>query len=181
MSIDVDHGVKVNGDVVYSLLSGQSEVQSSGVYASPPEVFGGLALWLSLRASGFCSLFAEGQIADRGIVSYFIMNHGGWKICYTFGLLGDEGLCVFERPPKPDFSAEQPDGPQPSELFIRGFGRGTELARLLIAQVKAWDAAGRPSGKGLRIRIYPKDTDYVPSTDEYFIDKRWTKLVLDWE
>ena len=181
LSIDVDHGVKVNGDVVYSLLSGQSEVQPSGVYASPSEVFGALALWLSLRASGFCSLRAEGQIADRGIVSYFIMNHGGWKICYTFGLLGDEGLCVFERPPKPDFSAEQPDGPQPSELFIRGFGRGTELARLLIAQVKAWDAAGRPSGKGLRIRIYPKDTDYVPSTDEYFIDKRWTKLVLDWE
>jgi protein-L-isoaspartate(D-aspartate) O-methyltransferase len=182
LSIDVDYGVEINGDVVYSQLSGQSEVQPTGVYTSPPEaVFGGLALWLSLRTSGFCSLFAEGRMADRGIVSYLRMNHGGWKMCSTIGLIGNEGLCLFERPPESDFSAEQPDGPQPSELFIRCFGRGTELARLLIEQVKAWDAAGRPSGNGLRIRAYPKNYDYNPSADEFVLKKRWTRIVLDLE
>ena len=120
-------------------------------------------------------------MADRGIVSYFMMNHGGGKMCYTCGLLGDEELCVFERPPGLDFSAEQPDGPQPSELFVRSYGSGTEIAERLIEQTRAWDAAGRPSHKGLCIRAYPKGTDYVPSTDEYTIDKQWTKLVLEWK
>lgn len=182
LSISVDYGVKVDGDIVYGLLSGQSEVQPSGVYVSPPEVvFGGLALWLSLRVPGLCTLMAEGQFADRDFVSYFMINQGEWKRCWTIGLLGDEGLCVFVRPPKQDSSSEQPEGPQPSELFVRSFGRGTELARLLVDQARAWHAAGRPSGNSLRIRAYPKNTEYVPSTDEFVVRKRWTQLVLDWK
>ena len=48
LSISVDYGVKVDGDVVYGLLSDPSKDRSSGVHASPSEViFGGLALWLS--------------------------------------------------------------------------------------------------------------------------------------
>ena len=101
--------------------------------------------------------------------------------CATTGLLGDEGLCVFVRPPKQDSSSEQLDGSQTFELFVRSFGPGTELARRLVEQARAWDAAGRPSSNGLRIRAYPKDTDYVPSTDEFVVRKRWTQLVLDWE
>jgi len=182
LSISVNDGVKVNGDTVYGLLSGPSEDRSSGVHANPGEVvFGGLALWLSLREPGLCGLSAEGQFADRGIVSYFMINQGEWKISCTIGLLGDDGLCIFVHPPKPDSSSEQPDGPQPSELFVRSFGRGTELARRLVEQVRAWDAAGRPFSNGLRIRAYSKDTDYVPSTDEFVVRKQWTQLVLDWE
>jgi len=182
LSISVNDGVKVNRDVVYGLLSGPSEDQPSGVYANPGEVvFGGLALWLSLREPGLCRLSAEGQSAERGIVPCFLAIQAIQKVCGTIGLLGDEGLCVFVRPSGSDSSSEQPDGSQTLELFVRSYRSGTEIAKRLIEQTRAWDAAGRPSSNGLRIRAYPKDTDYVPSTDEYVIDKRWTKLVLDWE
>jgi protein-L-isoaspartate(D-aspartate) O-methyltransferase len=182
LSISVDNGVKVDRDEVYMLLSRPGKDLPSGVHASPPEViFGGLALWLSLREPGFRVLFAEGQSADRGIVPCFMVYRGEWRRCWTIGLQGDEGLCVFVRPPEQDSFSEQLDGSQTFELFVRSFGSGTELAERLIEQTRAWDAAGRPSSNGLRIRAYPKDTDYVPSTDEFVVRKRWTQLVLDWK
>jgi len=182
LSISVNDGVKVDGDVVYGLLSDPSKDRPSGVHASPSEViFGGLALWLSLRVPGLCVLSAEGQSADRGIVPCFMVYRGEWRRCWTIGLLRDEGLCVFVGPPKQDSSSEQLDGFQTFELFVRSFGPGTELARRLVEQARAWDAAGRPSSNGLRIKAYPKDTDYVPSTDEFVVRKQWTQLVLDWE
>ncbi len=182
LSISVNDGVKVNGDVVYGLLSGPSEDQPSGIHANPGEVvFGGLALWLSLREPGLCGLSAEGQLAERGIVPCFLAIRAIQKVCGTIGLLGDEGLCLFVRPPGSDSSSEQPDISQPSELFVRSYGSGTEIAKRLIEQTRAWDAAGRPSSNGLRVRAYPEDVDYVPSTDEFVIRKRWTQLVLDWE
>ena len=97
------------------------------------------------------------------------------------GLLGDDGLSVFVRPPNQDSPSEEPVGPRPLELFVRSFGPETELANRLVGQVRAWDAAGRPSSEGLRIRAYQGDTDYVPSTNEFLVRKRWTQLVLDWE
>ena len=182
MSISVDDGVEVDGDAVYGLLlSEPSKDRSTGVHASPGEVvFGGLALWLSLREPGLCGISAEGHIADRGIVPCFVEYPGEWRRCWTMGLLGDDGLCVLVRPPNQDSSSEELDRPQTSELFVRSFGLGAELANRLVDQVIAWDAAGRPSSEGLRIRAYPKDTDYVPSTDEFVVGKRWTQLVLDW-
>lgn len=78
LSISVNDGVKVNGDTVYGLLSGPSEDRSSGVHANPGEVvFGGLALWLSLREPGLYGLSAEGQLANRGIVPCFAAYRGG--------------------------------------------------------------------------------------------------------
>jgi protein-L-isoaspartate(D-aspartate) O-methyltransferase len=182
LSISVDYGVKVDGDVVYGLLFGPSEDRPSSVHANPGEVvFGGLALWLSLREPGLCGLSAEGRSANRGIVPCFLAYRGGQEGCGTIGLLGDEGLCVFVRSPKQDSSSEQPDGSQTFELFVRSYGSGTEITKRLLEQTRAWDAAGRPSSNGLRIRAYPRDTDYVPSTDEFVVRKRWTQLVLDWE
>lgn len=43
-----------------------------------------------------------------------------------------------------------------------------------------WIDFGRLSLEGLRIRAYPKETEYVPSSHELTIDKNWTKLVLDY-
>jgi hypothetical protein len=95
--------------------------------------------------------------------------------------LGDEGLCVFVRPPVQDASPEQIDSSRPAELFVRSYGRGTELAKYLIEQTKAWDVGGRPSSKGLRIRAYPKDADFVSAADEFVVSKEWSQLVLGWE
>ncbi len=182
LSISINDGGKVNGNVAYSLLSSPGEEQPTGVYASPPEVvFGGLALWLSLREPGLCLLQSEGQPAEKGLIPCFMEYRGEWKRCWTIGLLGDEELCVFVRPPGQDSSTEQPDVSQTFELFVRSFGSGTGLAGHLVEQVRVWDAAGRPSSNGLHIKAYPENADYVPSTNEFVIRKRWTQLVLDWE
>jgi protein-L-isoaspartate(D-aspartate) O-methyltransferase len=182
LCISAEDGVKIKDDAVYDLLSGPSEDQPIGVNANPGEVvFGGLSLWLSLREPGFCSLSAEGQSAKRGIVPCFFAYQGGAEGCGTIGLLGDDGLCVFVRPPGLDSSSEQPDRSQAFELFVRSYRPGTEIARRLIEQTKAWDAAGRPSSNGLRIRAYLDNTDYIPSTHEFVVRKRCTQLILDWK
>ena len=67
--VSVDDPDKVDGEVVYRLLSGPFEYAPTGIYATQGEViFGGLALWLSLHEPCFCVLSAEGQMANRGIV-----------------------------------------------------------------------------------------------------------------
>ena len=142
--------------------------------------FGGLSLWLSLREPDLCSLTAEGQSADSEIMPCFLAIQSIQKLCVTGGLLDEKGLCVFVPTAGQDSSGEQSDSAQPIELFVRIYGEGTRLAERLIEQVRAWDTAGRPSSKGLRVRIYPRDTEYTPSTDEYIIEKKWTKIVLDW-
>ena len=40
---------------------------------------------------------------------------------------------------------------------------------------------GHPSLEKLRLRVYPQETNYVPSANESVIVKRWTQLVLDWQ
>ncbi len=65
-------------------------------------------------------------------------------------------------------------------LFVRQFGADESLARRLVARVQAWDAAGRPSSTGLRVRAYRKGWPYLPSEHEIVVEKRWTRLVLDW-
>ena len=49
-----------------------------------------------------------------------------------------------------------------------------------LAQIRAWDAAGRPSFETMRIRAYPKDADYVPADGELLIEKPWTRLIVEW-
>lgn len=51
---------------------------------------------------------------------------------------------------------------------------------LLPQSLINWIDFGRLSLEGLRIRAYPKETEYVPSSHELTIDKNWTKLVLDY-
>ena len=179
--VSVDDLTKVDGEVVYRLLSGPSEYAPTGIYATPGEVmFGGLALWLSLHEPGFCVLSAEDQMADRGIVPGLMELSGEWRRCWTNGLLGDDGLCVFAPPPDGYSASEQPVGFAGFELFVRGYGSWSDHAERLIQQVRRWEAAGRPANDRIRLRAYSIDTDYLPSPGEVVVRKRWTQLILDW-
>ena len=180
LAISADE-VVINGDQVYRLLCGPSEDFPSGVQGNPGEViYGGLGLWLSLHEPHLCVLSSEGQLADKGIVPCFLMIQTVQKLCVTGGLLGDEELCVFVRHPELD-SSEPAANPQSSEFFVRSYGCVNRLAKQLITQTRAWDAAGRPSSNGLRMRAYLKDYKYLPAHDEFVIPKRWTNLVLKWK
>jgi len=65
-------------------------------------------------------------------------------------------------------------------VWVRSFGAGDDLAHSLIGYLAAWEAAGRPSTPGLRIRAYPSGAAPVAGVDGMMIAKGRTRLVLDW-
>ena len=182
LSLSVNAGHKVDPREVLELLDGDYEDQSSGIRENPWEVgFGGLALWMSLREPDLCFLSAEGKIADQGIVPCFMEYKGEWRRCWTIGILADGKLCVF-TPPSDDGALMQESADQPvPELVVRTYGADARLSQRLINHVAAWDAAGRPSNQGLRIRAYPADTEHLRAANRFVISKEWSQLVLDWQ
>jgi protein-L-isoaspartate(D-aspartate) O-methyltransferase len=180
LHVSVDASRPVDAPAVYQWLSGPSRDESTRVSISPGEAFGELRLWLALHEPGFCDLSAEGEWVDRGMVPYlFGWNGGGWKLCCTSGLITETGLCALMRPPVPSLSPERLPG-SPFELSFRSFGSDQTLAHYLMEQITAWDTAGRPSTNSLRIKAYPPGTEYIPSPNETVVQKRWTRLVIDW-
>jgi len=146
-----------------------------------------LSHWLAVREPGYCSVIAEGEAAERAMLPALWRRSYRWsagtvRMAGTSGVLGDHGLCLFMRPP--DAPSEADAGAdvwgQPFELFLRTFGPDDALADRTIDHIRAWDAAGRPSKEGLRIRAYPKEAGYRPAGGEVVVDKRWSRLVLDW-
>jgi protein-L-isoaspartate(D-aspartate) O-methyltransferase len=173
------HGM-VDARAVYALLTGPSRAWPTAVRIRPGEMWAGLSLWLAVHESGWCTLTAEGEPAEHAIVPCLLRHSGRCPVCVTSGLLEDGHLCVLTRSPDQPAPLEQSDDAAPLELYVRSFGPREALTRRLIERVVSWDAAGRPSDEGLRIRIYPRETEYVGSAHESVVVKRWTQLVLDW-
>jgi protein-L-isoaspartate(D-aspartate) O-methyltransferase len=173
-----DHG-QIDADVIYQLLTGPSRDLPTGIQVAADGVWEGLGLWLALHEPGFFNLVARGEVTERGIVPYL---HGvAGRIRTTCGLLEQATLCALMRP-----LGQCPPPPKSSndtslfELFVRIFGPDDGLAQRLVDQVIAWDAAGRPTTEDLHVRVYPADTDFVPSMNEVVIPKRWTKFAFGW-
>jgi protein-L-isoaspartate(D-aspartate) O-methyltransferase len=178
MYLSVDDRSLVDAEATYKLLTGPSRDWPTAIRVTPCEIWESLSLWLALHEPGFCSLSAEGESAERDIVPYLFGLPG--KFCGAVGLLGEASMCMLMYPPgQPPL--EQPDDSPYFELFVRSFGPDDTLAHRLIEQVTAWDTAGRPSTEVLRIRAYPQNGEYIPSANNLVIQKRWTRLVLDWQ
>ena len=109
------------------------------------------------------------------------MDTGFWKAGDTCGLLGEEALSVLMYPPGQEPYAIGQDDTTPFELFVGNFGPDDSLSHRLVDQIIAWDNAARPLDEDmLQVRVYPKDTEYTPSADEWVIEKQWTRLVIKW-
>lgn len=180
--VSVEDPTLVDTKAIFKLLMGSSRDLSTSVRVTPREIWGGLSLWLGLHEPNFCGLSAQGKWAERAIIP----NLFGFssKSSSTVGLLGKHDLCVLM--PSGQKASKFPihciaANPWAFELIIRSFGPDESLAQRLIEQIAAWDAAGRPSNKGLQIRAYPLNADYVASENETVIPKRWTQLVLNWQ
>lgn len=180
--ISVEDPGLVDVEAVYQLLMGPSIDLPTSIRVTPREIWGGLSLWLALHEPTFCGLGAQGAVAERGIVPDLFGF--STKSSSTVGMLGQQRLCVLM--PSSQKASELPTqciaaDPSVFELFVRSYGSDDRLAQRLIEQVSAWDAAGRPSNKGLHIRAYPLHAAYVPSENETVIPKRWTQFVLNWQ
>lgn len=173
LAVIVDHSGLVDAGGLYQSIRGDYRDQPTSVQInSGQELWGGLSLWLALHEPGFCWLEAVDAAAEHGIVPELFSVAALKKFSSTIGLLDGANICVLMR--TPDDS---------SKLSVRSFGSADSaaLARRLIAQVVAWAAARRPLAEALQVRVYPVENAPIFAATQTVIDKRWTRLVLDWQ
>jgi hypothetical protein len=179
----------IDGEKVYSLLTGPSKDWAVGVDCIPWDVLGGhLWTWLALHDPQIHRLVAEGEMVEKNIIPPVLGIDARQKSSATAILLDEKGLAALMRPPEqslPVITLEQgflPDSPatQPFSLYIRQFGPDRSLTERLAAQIRDWKAAGSPPSETMKIRVYRGDSDYQPSEGEMVLGKQWTKLVIEW-
>lgn len=170
----------VDPEMIYQWLTGPREDWSTNVKTTPRQLFRSLSLWLALHETRRCSLYARGESVDRGLIPPLFSSSGESKWQMTLAVLTETGIGALMRPPDMPFPPPVPpegEPPPPFTLYVRGFGPDAGAARQLVDQVRAWDAAGRPGLKGLRIRALP-----LASQDGTgkVIKKKWHQFVMDY-
>ena len=134
------------------------------------DLWDGLGLWLALSEPDIGQLFAFAAAADRRLVPPLVVVP---TLVVTVALLGERALAALVRRDGDDAAS--------FELAARPFGpKGEELADRLAAQVRAWDAADRPSTADLRVSAYRPDTSRPPATTAT-ITLPHICLTLDWQ
>ena len=113
-------------------------------------------MWLALYEPNMGRTVAWDDMAERGIAPPLCGLGQTRKVVSTPALLGERGLAALMCPPGQPalfLDCNELFAPgSPFALFVRLFGIDESLARRLIARIQAWDAAGRPSSDGLRLR-----------------------------
>jgi len=166
----------VDTAAAYALLKSAGVDIPTGVEVVGREVAGSLVLWIALREPGFCWLEAVGAKADDQPVPQLYAVPGKYRS--AAGVFEGTRAAFFMR--RPGDRASAGAEARPFELYARSLGEGAEPGRRLYEHARAWNAAGRPGADGLRIRALPIDVAYRPAAHEQVIEKRWTRLVLDW-
>lgn len=171
---------------LYGWLTGPRRDWETNVAAALHEIIAGLWMWLALHEPELGRLYAWDDLAERDVVPPLIGLGDKRKVVFTPALLGGRGLAALMRPPGQPaplgaYLELLTPGP-PFPLFVRQLGPDGSPARRLVARVRDWDAAGRPSSAGMRVRAYRRDSDYPPlaGEGEIIIEKQWTRLLLDW-
>jgi protein-L-isoaspartate(D-aspartate) O-methyltransferase len=171
---------------VYGWLTGPRRDWETNVAAALHEIIAGLWMWLALHEPELGRLYAMDDLAERDVMPPLIGLGDKRKVVFTPALLGERGLAALMRPPgQPAPLGAYLDlltpGP-PFPLFVRQLGPDESPARRLVALVRDWDAAVRPSSAGMRVRAYRQVSAYLPlaGEGEIVIEKEWTRLLLDW-
>ena len=157
-------------DAMYEWIMGTSRDWPTGVQVTPGDIWGGLSFWLALHAPNNCGLTAMGAMVDRHIVPpLFTISTPQHKSAGTHGLLGERGLAALAFQREPVAGDDSTRSEISREIFVRAYGSDETPTRQLIEQIRAWDSMGRPSGQGLRIRVYPRNVAYVPSAGQVLV------------
>ena len=136
-SLDVVEKPKLDADGVWLLLTGESSDAATGVSVSPAESgFGGLGRWLSLHLPGMCTLTAQGDAVELGIVPCLFGYGKDPKFCHTRGSINETSLAVLARgAPPPDSESSES-----FELVVRTYGPRSDAGR---ARNGAGESLGR--------------------------------------
>jgi protein-L-isoaspartate(D-aspartate) O-methyltransferase len=148
-----------------------------GLQLSRKDVWHGLVFWLGLEAGGYCDVSVEGELLQQLSIPCLFQFGTKSRMCFTLGLLAGDGLCLLGMQAPPEAGPDD----TPSELLARGFGPGAAgLAAQLVDRAQAWQAAGQPGASALRVRAFAAGATYDPAPGEVVVDKRYTRLVVDW-
>ncbi|WP_285487537.1 methyltransferase, FxLD system [Amycolatopsis taiwanensis] len=141
LTITLPRGGSLDRQAVLAAFTEPPVRRDSEVTVDSREVFGGLGLWLAIRGSGWCTL-SESAAARRSHLSELSLSIG--ERWLTAGFSATDSLALLGRQ---------------DTLTALGYGpRGAELATALAGEIRAWDAAGRPGGAGLRVDAFPAST-----------------------
>jgi protein-L-isoaspartate(D-aspartate) O-methyltransferase len=175
-----------DASTVYGWLIGPRRDWETNIAAALHEIIAGLWMWLALYEPELGRLYAVDDLAECDVVPPLIGLGDKRKVVFTPALLGERGLAALMRPPGQPaplgaYLELYIPGP-PFPLFVRQLGPDESPARRLVARVRDWDAAGRPSSAGMRVRAYRQGVTDIPPTGEgeIVVEKGWTRLLLDW-
>ncbi len=161
---------------VQAWLTAPARPLATGLQATQAELDVSLRLWLALRDRRFAELLSESESLPVELAPALAQWAGLGQTGRGLGLTDRQGLAAVLGTPV----GEAADGGARYELAVGQFGAPTALAEDLRAQLRQWDECGRPSARGLRLRAYPQPSDRPPQPGATVIDKRWTRLLLDY-
>lgn len=167
-------------ETVYRWLTGLHHDRATHIHITARELFFGLQMWLALHEKVYCQVSAERSLVERKFIPPLFHLFSGNKFTSSFGLLGDAGMCLLSRSPLSSASTEDIASPLTFELLVKSFGGDEVVDSRLLAQIAAWNAAGRPTEEHLHIQAYPRDAVYVATPNEIVLQKQWTQLVVSW-
>ena len=178
--LKVENAANIDTEHTYDLLTGASSDLATSVRTTGEEAFGGLGLWLALHETGFIMLSARGGFVERGFVPDLFSFSTGARTTSTMGLVGDDSLALLAQTATRSPGNRGGHRADSFELIVRAHGAGRDVANRLVRSVRAWDSAGRPLAKDIRIRAHPRGTASGSHDGSFVIEKPSSRLVLDW-
>ncbi len=184
-------GQDVDGAALAAVMEGPPVPHQTGVSAGPAEIFWELGLWLAIREPRACRVDEEVPPSWRGgtaagpWLGHAPLRGRGWRA--TVGILESGSIAVLAAAPgAPEEDPAEPARPEagtpgPVTLVAAGFGPGaSRLAADLAAHARAWDEAGRPGVRGLRVDAYPRSEhgDSGPGPDALVMERNSTRFAI---
>ena len=172
----------VDANSVSSLLKGPYQDDVQNIHVTHLELLG-LRLWLAWRDTSYCELYGPGDAIRHDRIPTLVQTPG--LTIRTMGLYEEKTASLLVHLPNHDSLKEE--GNQTFALTIRTFGAEQALAQRLVEHIALWERAGRPFRwnpqgltHGLQIRVYPPDTTYTPTSNEFVVDRPGSRLVFQW-
>jgi protein-L-isoaspartate(D-aspartate) O-methyltransferase len=148
-------------------------------------LFEGLLVWLALQLPEFGNLVARGDLADQDRIPPLAGMGGERKAMTSVVLASATGFAALMRQPgRPVPLLDLPaffNQPGTFRLFVRSFGADEGPAQRLADAARAWEAAGRPAGRSLKIQAFPKNSQRLPDQTQFLVEMPSVWLALNYQ